>query len=192
MSPPCNRHRRASEPSGRTHARIWQGCPVDLQWAPHSGRRCFVGTIISGMITDMAKAKKPRLTAADRLLVAGVAGTIVIGGALYLFRDNIAAQYELRLHPERYWAAELDHRSFVLKMSAIQHEECLVDLLAARMKEPAKVARMKLIGMDEGGALKLARDESAAQEEVCKVLADMVKQDRASVATTEREVARAR
>ena len=142
--------------------------------------------------TPPAMKSAARLTAADRLLVAGVAGTIVIGGALYLFRDNIAAQYELRLHPERYWAAELDHRSFVLKMSAIQHEECLVDLLAARMKEPAKVARMKLIGMDEGGALKLARDESAAQEEVCKVLADMVKQDRASVATTEREVARAR
>lgn len=169
--------RGKEEPEGEDPAPIEQDASPAIKPAAHLAR---------------ATATPSRLTAADRLFVAGVAGTIVIGGALYLFRDNIAAQYELRLHPARYWAAELDRRSFGLKMSAIQHEECLVDLLAARMKEPAKVARMKLIGMDQSGALKLARDETASQEQFCKVLADIVKQYRDSVATAEREVARAR
>lgn len=139
-----------------------------------------------------AAERRATLTKGDRLFLFGLVVLVVTGGALYLFRGDVASQYELRFHPERYWAGELDRRSFRLKMGTIQHEECLVDLVAARMKEPAAVARMKLLGADETSALKMAREEFDTQEQLCKVLADLVKQDRDSVTAAEREAERAR
>lgn len=140
------------------------------------------------------RASKGRatLTKGDRRLIVGLVVLAVTGGTLYLFRGDIASQYELRFNPERYWAGELDRRSFRLKMATIQHEECLADLVAVRMKGPAAVARMKLLGVDETSALNSAREEFDTQEQLCKVLADMVKEDRDSVAAAEREAVRAR
>jgi len=139
-----------------------------------------------------AAETRATVTKGERLFLAGLVVLAVAGGALYLFRSAIVAQYELRFEPERYWTRELDRRSFGHKMSVILHQECLADLLAARVKEPAKVARMKLLGMDESSALKLAREDSESRQEVCKVIADVVKQDRDNVARAEQEVARSR
>ena len=68
------------------------------------------------------------LTTRERLFLAGLVVLAVAGGALYLFRSEIAAQYELRFEPARYWRAELGRRQFGFKMGVIQIEECHADL----------------------------------------------------------------
>lgn len=130
------------------------------------------------------------LTTRERLFLAGLVVLAVAGGALYLFRSEIAARYELRFEPVRYWKAELGRRQFGFKMSVINLEECHVDMLAARMKEPARVARMKVLGIDESSALKLVRDETASQQQVCNVMGELVTDSRERVAVAERELMR--
>lgn len=126
------------------------------------------------------------MTRTDKMLIAGTIVIVGIAGAIYSVREDVAAQYELRFEPARYWRAELGRRQFGFKMGVIQLEECHADLLAARMKEPARVARMKLLGFDESSALKDARDESESQALVCKVLADMLDLERRGLAEAER------
>jgi len=100
-------------------------------------------------------ARQPRkvetratLTKGERLFLAGLVVLAVTGGALYLFRKDIATQYELRVHPEHYWASEVKSRRLSVKLAELQHQECMVDLLAARMKESISVARNELLGVN--------------------------------------------
>lgn len=137
----------------------------------------------------LAAQKPAGLSKGDRLFVIGIVAVVITGGAAYAFRNEISAQYERRVHPERYWSKEVNNRQFALKLSQIQEQECLVDLLAARMKEPINAARSELLGASSSEARQWAAEETASQEQACSAFADFVKADRERLAAAERELA---
>lgn len=135
-------------------------------------------------------ARQPRatLTKGGRRFLAGLVVLVVGGGALYLFRSEIAAQYELRFHPEHYWASEVKSRRLSVKLAELQHQECVVDLLAARMKESISVARAELLGINSAESQAHLARETSSQDRNCNVLADIVKGYREKLADAEREL----
>lgn len=139
-----------------------------------------------------APAKRAPMSRGDRAFLAGLIAVALVGGGVYLFRDDIATQYELRAHPERYWAGEVADRQLALKLSQLNEQDCLVDLLAARMKQPISAARLELLGASSSEARQWAAEETAGQEQACSAFADFGKSDRERLAAAERELARVR
>jgi hypothetical protein len=76
----------------------------------------------------------PRLPNSIACSSVGVV-VLTVGVADYVFRNELAEQYERRFHPERYWAREVKRQAFQVEFVELMHQECMVDLLAARMKD---------------------------------------------------------
>jgi hypothetical protein len=138
------------------------------------------------------EAPRAKLTRGDRLFVAGLVVAIAASGTLYLYRNEISAEYERRLHPERYWSAKVKSTRWFLQLAELEHQECLIDLSAARAKEPILVAKDELFGVSSSNARIWAAEETATQEAMCDSTADSIRRDREKLSAAERELARAR
>jgi len=137
-------------------------------------------------------AARDALTKGDRLLIAGVLAVVLAGGAAYVFRSELVEQYERFVHPDRYWSKKVKSLRFNIAFFELEHQGCLIDLDAARRKEPILAAKNLLYGISSDNARSWAADETAAQENLCGALLGSLKLDRERLAVAERELARLR